>query len=85
MGAYGPMFSAVKFGDAMNKGVTIRTNQAPVKRQWPRLIEHIQAGRISPPDMITHRIPLEHIAEGYHMVSAKLDGLIKAVILPPTS
>ncbi len=85
MGAYGPMFSAGKFGDAMNKGVTIRTNQAPVKRQWPRLIEHIQAGRISPRDMITHRIPLEHIAEGYHMVSAKLDGLIKAVILPPTS
>ena len=85
MGAYGPMFSAVKFGDAMNKGVTIRTNQAPVKRQWPRLIAHIQAGRISPRDMITHRIPLEHIAEGYHMVSAKLDGLIKAVILPPTS
>lgn len=85
MGAYGPMFSAVKFGDAMNKGVTIRTNQAPVKRQWPRLIEHIQAGRISPRDMITHRIPLEHIAEGYHMVSAKLDGLVKAVILPPTS
>jgi len=85
MGAYGPMFSAVKFGDAMNKGVTIRTNQAPVKRQWPRLIEHIQVGRISPRDMITHRIPLEHIAEGYHMVSAKLDGLIKAVILPPTS
>mgnify|MGYP003741913367 CR=1 FL=1 len=85
MGAYGPMFSAVKFGDAMNKGVTIRTNQAPVKRQWPRLIAHIQVGRISPRDMITHRIPLEHIAEGYHMVSAKLDGLIKAVILPPTS
>lgn len=85
MGAYGPMFSAVKFGDAMNKGLTIRTNQAPVKRQWPRLIEHILAGRISPRDMITHRIPLEHIAEGYHMVSAKLDGLVKAVILPPTS
>lgn len=85
MGAYGPMFSAVKFGDAMNKGVTIRTNQAPVRRQWPRLIEHIQAGRISPRDMITHRIPLEHIAEGYHMVSAKLDGLIKAVILPTAS
>ena len=37
MGAYGPMFSAVKFGDAMNKGLTIHTNQCPVKRQWPRL------------------------------------------------
>jgi len=29
MGAYGPIFSAVKFGDAMNKGLTIRTNQCP--------------------------------------------------------
>ncbi|MDQ1084820.1 threonine dehydrogenase-like Zn-dependent dehydrogenase [Microbacterium proteolyticum] len=85
IGAYGPLFSAVKFGDAMNKGLTIRTNQAPVARQWPRLLEHIQAGRISPREMITHRIPLEHIAEGYHMVSSKIDGLVKAVILPPAA
>jgi len=80
MGAYGPIFSAVKFGDAVNKGLTIRSNQAPVKRQWPRLLEHIRAGHISPKDMITHRIPLEHIAEGYHMFSSKLDGCIKTVV-----
>jgi threonine dehydrogenase-like Zn-dependent dehydrogenase len=80
MGAYGPIHSAIKFGDAVNKGLTIRTNQAPVKRQWPRLLEHIKAGYLSPKDMITHRIPLEHIAEGYHMFSSKLDGCIKTVI-----
>ena len=73
MGAYGPLFSAVKFGDAMNKGLTIRTNQAPVKRQWPRLFEHIRAGHLTPSDLITHRIPLDHIAEGYHIFSSKLD------------
>jgi threonine dehydrogenase-like Zn-dependent dehydrogenase len=82
MGAYGPLFSAVKFGDAMNKGLTIRTNQAPAKRQWPRLLEHIQAGRLSPRDIITHRIPLEHIADGYHIFSSKLDDCIKTVIVP---
>ncbi|PPF79336.1 glutathione-dependent formaldehyde dehydrogenase [Subtercola sp. Z020] len=80
MGAYGPLFSAVKFGDAMNKGLTIRTNQAPAKRQWPRLLEHIAAGHLTPRDIITHRIPLEHIAEGYHLFSAKLDGCLKTVI-----
>ncbi|SFK15124.1 zinc-dependent alcohol dehydrogenase [Cellulomonas sp. KH9] len=84
MGAYGPMFSAVKFGDAMNKGLTLRMNQAPAKRQWPRLLEHIQAGYLKPSDVITHRIPLEHIAEGYHVMSAKLDGCIKPVIVPGT-
>ncbi|NQX35954.1 zinc-dependent alcohol dehydrogenase [Herbiconiux sp. VKM Ac-2851] len=82
MGAYGPLFSAVKFGDAMNKGLTLRMNQAPVKRQWPRLLEHIKAGYLKPSEMITHRIPLEHIAEGYHMFSSKLDGCIKTVVVP---
>jgi threonine dehydrogenase-like Zn-dependent dehydrogenase len=82
MGAYGPIPNLVKFGDAMNKGVTIHMNQAPVKRQWPRLLEHIQAGHLKPSDIITHRIPLEDIAEGYHLFSAKLDGMIKPVIVP---
>src|SRR5690606_16843377 len=63
MGAYGPIFSAVKFGDAMNKGLTLRANQAPVKRQWPRLFEHMCSGYLTPNDIVTHRIPLEHIAE----------------------
>jgi threonine dehydrogenase-like Zn-dependent dehydrogenase len=82
MGAYGPMFSAVKFGDAMNKGLTLRMNQCPAKRQWPRLFEHIRAGHLKPSEIITHRIPLEHIAEGYHLFSAKLDDCIKPVIVP---
>jgi len=82
MGAYGPMFSAVKFGDAMNKGLTLRMNQCPVKRQWPRLLEHIRNGYLKPSDIVTHRIPLEHIAEGYHMFSAKLDDCIKPIIVP---
>ncbi len=82
MGAYGPIFSAVKFGDALNKGLTLRMNQAPVKRQWPRLFEHIRNGYLKPNEIVTHRIPLEHIAEAYHMFSAKLDGCIKPVIVP---
>jgi S-(hydroxymethyl)glutathione dehydrogenase / alcohol dehydrogenase len=82
MGSYGPIFSAVKFGDAMNKGLTIRTNQCPVKRQWPRLFEHVRNGYLKPRDIVTHRIPLEHIAEGYHLFASKLDECIKPIILP---
>jgi threonine dehydrogenase-like Zn-dependent dehydrogenase len=85
MGAYGPMFSAVKFGDAMNKGLTLRMNQCPAKRQWPRLFSHIQNGYLKPNDIVTHRIPLEHIAEGYHIFSAKLDDCIKPIVLPQAS
>lgn len=81
MGAYGPIFSAVKFGDALNKGLTLRMNQAPVKRQWPRLLEHIGDGFLKPNDIVTHRFGLEDIAEAYHVFSAKLDGCIKPVIV----
>src|SRR3712207_473090 len=82
VGAFGPLFSAVKFGDAMNKGLTIRTNQCPVKRQWPRLFEHVRNGVLKPSAIVTHRIPLEAIAEGYHIMSNKLDGCIKPLVIP---
>ncbi|WP_374613960.1 zinc-dependent alcohol dehydrogenase [Gordonia sp. (in: high G+C Gram-positive bacteria)] len=81
LGAYGPMFSAVKLGDAMNKGLTLNMNQCPVKRQWPRLFEHVRDGYFKPNDIVTHRIPLEHIAEGYHIFSAKLDDCIKPIVV----
>jgi len=82
VGAYGPMYSAVRFGDAFNKGLTMRMNQTPVKRQWPRLLEHIEAGYLRPSEIVTHRVPLEDIAEGYHLFSTKQDGCIKALVVP---
>jgi threonine dehydrogenase-like Zn-dependent dehydrogenase len=82
VGAYGPIFSVVKFGDALNKGLTLRMNQCPVKRQWPRLFEHLRMGYLKPSELVTHRFPLEHIAEGYHVFSAKLDGCIKPLVVP---
>jgi S-(hydroxymethyl)glutathione dehydrogenase/alcohol dehydrogenase len=82
MGAYGPIFSAVKFGDALNKGLTLNMNQCPVKRQWPRLFEHVKNGYLTPSDIATHRFPLEDIAEAYHVFSSKLDNCIKPLIVP---
>ena len=82
MGAYGPIFSAIKFGDAVNKGLTLRMNQCPVKRQWPRLLEHLQAGLFRPSDIVTHRFALDDVAEAYHVFSNKLDGCVKPVLLP---
>ncbi len=82
VGAYGPIPNAVKFGDALNKGLTLRMNQTPVKRQWPRMFEHVRNGHLTPRAVVTHRFPLEEIAEAYHVFSGKLDGCIKPVIVP---
>lgn len=69
-------------GNAVNKGLTLRMNQASVKRHLPRLIEHIQAGRIEPRRIITHRFALEEVADAYHTFSSKLDNCIKPVLMP---
>ena len=83
VGVYGPTFNAVPIGNAVNKGLTLRMNQANVKRHLPRLIEHIEAGRVKPSDVITHRVPLEEVADAYHIFSSKLDHCIKTVLIPP--
>jgi threonine dehydrogenase-like Zn-dependent dehydrogenase len=82
VGVYGPTFNAVNIGDAINKGLTIRMNQAAVTRNLPRCLYHIESGHINPKDVITHRIPLEEVAEGYHIFSSKLDQCIKPMIMP---
>jgi threonine dehydrogenase-like Zn-dependent dehydrogenase len=83
VGVYGPTFNAVPIGNAVNKGLTLRMNQASVKRHLPRLIEHIEAGHIEPSRIITHRMPLEEVADAYHLFANKLDGCIKTVLIPP--
>ena len=85
VGVYGPTFNLVPIGNVLNKGLTIRANQASVKRHLPRLIEHIQNGVIKPSEIITHRVPLEEVADAYHLFSSKLDNCIKPVLIPPSA
>jgi len=82
VGVYGPIDAAVPIGNVLNKGLTIRANQASVKAVLPKLIDHVMAGRIKPSEIITHRFPLEEISEAYHIFSRKLDNIIKPVLIP---
>jgi threonine dehydrogenase-like Zn-dependent dehydrogenase len=85
VGVYGPIDALVPIGNVVNKGITIRANQASVKRLLPRLIDHVQSGVLNPKELITHRIPLEEVAEAYHIFSRKLDNCIKPVLIPPSA
>ena len=72
----------IPIGNVVNKGLTIRANQASVKRLLPKLIDHVQAGRLNPKALITHKVPLEHVADAYRIFSGKLDNCIKPVLVP---
>lgn len=82
VGVYGPTDALIPIGNVVNKGITIRANQTSVKRLLPKLIKYVQDGLINPKEIITHRIPLEEIAEAYHIFSKKLDNCIKTVLIP---
>jgi len=83
IGVYGPPWNIVPIGSVMNKGITIRSNQASVKRLLPKLIDHVMAGRLNPKGIISHRIPLENVSDAYRMFSEKLDNIIKPLLIPP--
>ncbi len=83
IGVYGPPWNLVPLGSIMNKGLTIRGNQASVKRLLPKMIDHVMSGRINPKEIITHRFPLEEIPNAYRMFSKKLDNIIKPLLIPP--
>lgn len=85
VGVYGPTDNLIPIGNVVNKGITIRANQASVKRLLPRLVEHIRLGHLSPKDLITHRMPLEEVSEAYHIFSAKRDGCLKPILIPPSA
>jgi len=83
IGVYGPPWNLAPIGSIMNKGVTVRTAQASVKRLLPKLIDHVMSGRLNPKAIISHRIPLEEISDAYHMFSAKRDNMIKPLLILP--
>jgi threonine dehydrogenase-like Zn-dependent dehydrogenase len=82
MGVYGPPWNIIPIGTAMNKGLTLRMNQANVKRYLPRMLEHVRAGRIDAKALITHRFPLEAVADAYDLFARRQDGCIKCVLIP---
>ena len=72
VGVFGPTDTLVPIGNVVNKGITIRANQASVKRLLPRLVEHVRTGVLKPRELITHRFPLEYVSDAYRIFSSKL-------------
>ncbi len=85
VGVYGPTDNLVPIGNVVNKGLTLRAGQTNVKRLLPRLINHVQNGVINPKALITHRLPLEEVADGYRLFYGKHDECIKPVLIPSTA
>jgi len=69
-------------GEAWNKGLTIETGQAPVKRYNVYLRDLILAGKIKPSRYVSHRLPLEKAPEAYAQFDKRDDGYTKILLKP---
>jgi len=82
MGVYGGFMDKFPAGQFMNKGLTLKSGQCHVQRYMKPLLEHIKRGDIDPSFVVTHRLSLDQVAEGYETFKHKQDECVKAVLKP---
>jgi threonine dehydrogenase-like Zn-dependent dehydrogenase len=51
----------------------------------PELLGHIETGRLQPEAIITHRMSLEQVAEGYRIFDKKQEECRKVILTPGSS
>ena len=56
--------------------------RGPDRRAGRPLLERIRSGEIDPSFIITHRLSLDQVAEGYSAFSGKEDECLKVVMTP---
>lgn len=81
-GVYIGYLDKIPFGAAMNKGLTMKMGQTHTHRYMRPLLDMIEAGKIDPSFVITHRLPLDEAPAAYETFRDKRDGCIKVVLKP---
>jgi threonine dehydrogenase-like Zn-dependent dehydrogenase len=82
IGVYGGFIDKFPMGSFMNRSLTMRTGQCHVHRYMKPLLARIRNGDIDPSFVITHRMQLDDVADGYAMFARKQDDCVKIVLTP---
>jgi threonine dehydrogenase-like Zn-dependent dehydrogenase len=82
IGVYSGFVDKFPLGSLMNRSVTIKSGQCHVHRYMKPLLEHIEAGRIDPSFVITHKMKLDDAPVGYDIFTHKDDECMKVVLNP---
>lgn len=79
-GMYSGLMHSLQLGAAFDKGLSFHMGKTHVHRYLPELCEHLQAGRLKPERLITHRLPLKDAVLGYEMYDEKRPGCCKVIL-----
>ena len=70
------------WGKLWEKGLTVGTGQAPVKRYNALLRDLILAGKADPSFIVSHDLPLEAAPDAYAKFDKRADGYTKVILKP---
>ena len=82
IGVYGGLMDKFPIGAVMNRSLTIRTGQCHVQKYMRPLLERIEKGDIDPSFVVTHRLGLDQVSDGYETFKHKQDECVKVVLSP---
>lgn len=82
LGVYPTPYDNFPVGQFFDKGIILRGGQAPAHKHIDKLLEYVKEGKVKLDDIITHRLPLSKIADGYSMFKNKEDNCVKVVLDP---
>ncbi len=72
----------IPWADLFEKGITVGTGQAPVKRYNVLLRDLILAGKVDPSFIISHDMPLEGAPDAYGHFDKREEGYTKVILKP---
>ncbi len=82
LGVYPTPYDNFPVGQIFDKGITVKSGQAPAHKHIDKLMEYVSQGKVVLDDIITHRIPLTQISHAYDIFHKREDGCVKVVLDP---
>jgi S-(hydroxymethyl)glutathione dehydrogenase/alcohol dehydrogenase len=70
------------FGQIFDKGVTLKTGQAPVHKYIDELLQLVRDKKVILDDIVSHSLPLDQAAHAYDIFCKKEDRCLKVILKP---
>jgi threonine dehydrogenase-like Zn-dependent dehydrogenase len=73
---------SVNWFDQFLRNISITGGLVPGARYLPELIGLVEAGRMDPSPLLSHRLPLDEAPEGYRLMAERAEGVVKVALSP---
>jgi threonine dehydrogenase-like Zn-dependent dehydrogenase len=73
---------AINWFDQFLRNISITGGLVPGPRYIPELLGLVEAGRLDPAPMLSHRLPLTEAADGYQKMATRAEGVTKVALTP---